>query len=63
MLVTAVGDSTEFGKIAKELGGAEKGSTPLQEKLARLGKIITVLGIIAAAIVFISEIISFAFCG
>ncbi len=63
MLVTAVGDSTEFGKIAKELGGAEKGSTPLQEKLARLGKIITVLGIIAAAIVFISEIISFALGG
>ncbi len=63
MLVTAVGDSTEFGKIAKELGGAEKGSTPLQEKLARLGKIITVLGIIAAAIVFISEIVSFALDG
>lgn len=63
MLVTAVGDSTEFGKIAKELGTAEKGSTPLQEKLARLGKTITVLGIIAAAVVFASEIISFAISG
>ncbi len=59
MLVTAVGDSTEFGTIAREIGGADKGSTPLQEKLAKLGKTITVLGIIAAAVVFVSEIISF----
>lgn len=63
MLVTAVGDSTEFGKIAHELGGAEKTSTPLQEKLARLGKNITVLGVTAAAIVFISELISFGMKG
>lgn len=60
MLVTAVGDSTEFGKIAKELTGTVRTSTPLQEKLARLGKTITFLGVIAAVIVFISEIISFA---
>lgn len=63
MVVTAVGDSTEFGKIARELTGAEHGSTPLQEKLARLGKSITILGVIAAAIVFISELISFAASG
>lgn len=63
MVVTAVGDSTEFGKIAKELTNTEKTSTPLQEKLARLGKMITILGIIAAAIVFITEIISFAVSG
>ena len=61
--VTAVGDSTEFGKIAGELTGADKASTPLQEKLARLGKTITVIGVIAAAIVFISQIISFAIHG
>lgn len=60
MVVTAVGDYTEFGKIAKELTGTERASTPLQEKLARLGKTITILGIIAAAIVFVSELISFA---
>lgn len=63
MVVTAVGDSTEFGKIAKELTKAEKSTTPLQEKLARLGKTITVLGVIAAAIVFVSELISFAISG
>jgi Ca2+-transporting ATPase len=63
MVVTAVGDHTEFGKIARELTNVERTSTPLQEKLARLGKTITVLGIIAAAIVFISELISFSLSG
>lgn len=60
MVVTEVGDNTEFGKIAKELTKAVKTLTPLQAKLAKLGKTITILGIIAAAIVFITEIISFA---
>ncbi|WP_444641049.1 calcium-translocating P-type ATPase, PMCA-type [Caproiciproducens sp. R1] len=60
MVITAVGDSTEFGKIAGELTKTGKSSTPLQEKLARLGKTITVLGVIAAAVVFITELISFA---
>ncbi len=60
LAVTAVGDGTEFGKIAKELSGADKSTTPLQEKLARLGKGITVFGVIAAVIVFIAQIISFA---
>ncbi len=59
-IVTAVGDKTEFGKIASELTGNEKASTPLQEKLARLGKTITIMGVCAAAIVFIAQIISFA---
>ncbi len=63
MVVTAVGDHTEFGNIARELTNVERTSTPLQEKLARLGKTITVLGIIAAAIVFISELISFSLSG
>lgn len=63
MIVTAVGDNTEFGKIAKELSESKKSNTPLQEKLARLGKTITILGVIAASIVFISEIISFSMQG
>jgi len=63
MVVTAVGDSTEFGKIATELTKTERTSTPLQEKLERLGTSITILGVIAAAIVFISELISFALAG
>lgn len=60
LLVTAVGDKTEFGRIAKELSSADKSTTPLQEKLARLGKTITLFGVTAAAIVFISQLISFA---
>ncbi len=59
MVITAVGDRTEFGKIAQELSGAEKANTPLQEKLSRLGKLITMLGAIAAAIVFTIQVIIF----
>ncbi|MDV0446283.1 Calcium-transporting ATPase 1 [Methanosarcinaceae archaeon Ag5] len=60
MVVTAVGDKTEFGKIAGELSGTETGTTPLQEKLGRLGKVITIFGVAAAAIVFVVQIISFS---
>lgn len=60
MVVTAVGDATEFGKIAQELTDSKQTSTPLQEKLARLGKTITILGVIAASIVFVAQLISFA---
>ncbi len=60
LAVTAVGDGTEFGKIAQELSGVDKSTTPLQEKLARLGKTITLFGVIAAAVVFIVQLISFA---
>lgn len=63
MAVTDVGDETEFGKIARDLSSTQKGSTPLQEKLARLGKMITILGVIAASIVFIAQLISFAMHG
>ncbi len=63
MIVTSVGDKTEFGKIAKELTFVDKTTTPLQEKLGRLGKTITVFGIIAASVVFVAELISFALSG
>ena len=60
IVVTAVGDNTEFGKIAQELTNTDKTSTPLQERLGRLGKTITIFGIIAAVIVFVAQLISFA---
>lgn len=63
MLVTGVGNDTEFGLIAQELSSIEKSTTPLQEKLDKLGKQITVLGATAAAIVFAIEIIQFAMRG
>ncbi len=58
-IVTGVGDATEFGKIAKELLSADKSTTPLQEKMAALGKRITLLGGIAAAIVFAIQLVLF----
>ena len=63
LLVTAVGGKTEFGKIAHELSGVEKTTTPLQERLGRMGKLITIAGIIAASIVFISQLVSFILRG
>lgn len=59
MLVTAVGNKTEFGKVAQELTKTSHGSTPLQEKLNKLGKNITILGITAAFIIFLAELLSF----
>lgn len=55
-VVCSVGDQTEFGKIARELSSSEKGSTPLQDKMAKLGKVITILGAAAAALVFIVQL-------
>lgn len=59
MIVTSVGDATEFGKIARELSKTQKTSTPLQEKLAQLGKRIAMFGITAAVIVFIIQVVNF----
>ena len=63
LLVTAVGDKTEFGKIANELSGSKKTTTPLQERLGRMGKLIAIAGIIAAVVLFASQFISFARAG
>ena len=63
IVVTEVGDSTEFGKIAGELSKTIDSSTPLQEKLARLGRTITILGVCAAALVFIIQIATFIMNG
>ena len=63
MLVTGVGNDTEFGQIAQELYYIKKTTTPLQEKLDKLGKQITVLGASAAAIVFAIEVLQFVMNG
>ncbi|MDR2728723.1 MAG: calcium-translocating P-type ATPase, PMCA-type [Chitinispirillales bacterium] len=59
MVVTGVGYSTEFGKIAAELSKTEKTSTPLQEKLGKLGKTIALFGTAAAAIAFLVQLFLF----
>ena len=62
ILVTAVGNQTEIGKIAKELG-ENTAQSPLQNKLAKLGKTITVIGATSAIFVFVLTILRLYLCG
>lgn len=55
-VVTSIGDGTEMGKIANELKVEETSQTPLQQKLADLGKRISIVGSIAAAGIFLFEL-------
>lgn len=57
MRVTAVGDKTEYGKIAAELQETTPAS-PLKVKLEKLAKMISAIGYIGAALVFVSYILS-----
>ena len=57
-VVLATGMNTEIGKIASMLQTAKKESTPLQNKLAVVGKIIGILCLAICAIVFILEVCS-----
>lgn len=52
-IVTATGMDTEMGKIANMLDNEEDNQTPLQKKLAQLGKYLGILAVLACAIVFI----------
>ena len=52
-IVTATGMDTEMGKIANLLDNEEEGQTPLQKKLAQLGKYLGVLALACCAIIFV----------
>lgn len=52
-VVTATGMDTEMGKIANLLEGADDGQTPLQKRLAQLGKYLGILALAACAIIFV----------
>ena len=52
-IVTATGMNTEMGKIANLLDNEEEGQTPLQQKLAQLGKYLGILALAACAIIFV----------
>lgn len=52
-VVTDIGMSTEMGKIAALLTGEEDGQTPLQKKLAKLGKYLGVLALGICAVIFV----------
>ncbi|MBQ7006455.1 MAG: cation-translocating P-type ATPase, partial [Oscillospiraceae bacterium] len=57
-IVTATGMDTEMGKIANLLDNEAEGQTPLQEKLAQLGKYLGFLALAACAIIFIVGIVN-----
>ena len=54
MKVIEVGDKTKYGATLKELTSAEKRPSPLQEKLANLGKQISSFGYIGALFIAFS---------
>lgn len=51
-VVTATGMDTEMGKIANLLDNEEDGQTPLQQKLALLGKYLGIMALAACAVIF-----------
>ncbi len=52
-VVTGTGMDTQMGKIANLLDNEESMQTPLQAKLAQLGKYLGIVAIVACAIVFV----------
>ena len=52
-IVTATGMDTEMGRIANLLDNEEDGQTPLQQKLAQLGKYLGFLALGACGIIFV----------
>lgn len=57
-VVTATGMDTEMGKIANLLDNEQEGQTPLQAKLAQLGKYLGALALVACAIVFVIGVLN-----
>lgn len=57
-VVTATGMDTEMGKIANLLENEGEGMTPLQKKLAQLGKYLGIVALAACAVIFIVGIAS-----
>ena len=52
-VVTGTGMNTEMGKIAGLLEGESETQTPLQKKLAQLGKYLGILALAACAVIFV----------
>ena len=57
-VVTATGMDTEMGKIANLLDSESDTQTPLQQKLAQLGKYLGIVAIAACAIIFVVGMMS-----
>lgn len=56
-VVVAVGENTEIGKIATILATTKKEETPLQKNIRTVGKIITIIVLIVAAVTFVLELV------
>ncbi len=52
-VITATGMDTEMGKIANLLSNESEGQTPLQQKLAQLGKYLGIVALAACAVIFV----------
>lgn len=57
MEVFAVGDNTEIGKTARQAAEITGDQTPLDRQLAKLGKVIAVIGFIVAGSTFLALVI------
>ena len=57
-VVTATGMNTEMGKIANLLDSENETQTPLQQKLAQLGKILGFVALGACAVIFVVGILN-----
>ena len=57
-VVTAIGMDTEMGKIANLLDEEEETQTPLQQKLAQLGKYLGIMALAACAIIFVVGLVN-----
>ena len=56
-VVVNTGMNTEMGKIAGLLSGEEESETPLQQKLATLGKYLGIVALLACGVVFVIGLI------
>ncbi|MBE7022810.1 MAG: cation-translocating P-type ATPase [Ruminococcaceae bacterium] len=57
-VVTATGMDTEMGKIANLLDSENETQTPLQKKLAQLGKYLGIVALAACAVIFVVGILN-----
>ena len=57
-IVTATGMDTEMGMIANLLESEEDGQTPLQQKLAQLGKYLGIMALCACGIIFVVGLVN-----
>ena len=57
-VVTATGMGTEMGRIAGIIQSAQESETPLQKRLAQLGKILSILVLCVCAVIFAVRILT-----